>query len=212
MSMLAGVHVWFDLPTRPICQNFAHLRRPLDLARVARHPGRRHRLLRDAVEMLRADFDLAQAARHAEAANEAVEHVAGVLVRMAHGGGDQRLALGIGRLVPAHHRRQHHAGGVAVRHAEFGAEHVADAVAGAHRHAGGQRPGRKPGPDLAIHPRVEVRRRRPSPAAAPAPASTVPSAPARRRRDAPRASRCPRRNDRRRGCRSTGTAIPACAC
>ena len=43
-----------------------------------------------------------------------------------------------------------------MRHAEFGAEHVADAVAGAHRHARSQRPGRKPGPDLAIHPRVEV--------------------------------------------------------
>src|SRR4051812_8973424 len=77
-------------------QNFAHLRRPLDLARVARHPGRRHRGLRDAVEMLRGYFDLAQAARHAEAANEPVEHAASILVRMPHGGGDQQLPLGIG--------------------------------------------------------------------------------------------------------------------
>ena len=43
-----------------------------------------------------------------------------------------------------------------MRHAEFGAEHIADAVARAHRHAGGERPGGKPGADLAIHPRVEI--------------------------------------------------------
>ena len=46
--------------------------------------------------MLRADADLAQAARHAEAADEVVEHVAGVLAGMSHRGGDQRLPLGIG--------------------------------------------------------------------------------------------------------------------
>ena len=74
-----------------------------------------------------------------------------------------------------------------------------------------ERPDREPGADLAIHPRVEIAGRRPSPAAAPAPASKVLSAPGRRRKDGPRASRGLRRNDRRRGSRSTATAIPACA-
>jgi hypothetical protein len=45
---------------------------------------------------------------------------------------------------------------VAVRDAEFGAQHIADAVAGAHRHARGQCAGREPGAELAIHPRVEI--------------------------------------------------------
>src|SRR5882672_12498715 len=86
-------------------ENLAHLRWSLDFARIARHPGRMHRLLRDAVEMLGPDLDLAQAARHAKATNEAVEHVAGILAGMAHRGGDQRLTLGIDGFVPAHHER-----------------------------------------------------------------------------------------------------------
>ncbi len=110
--------------------------RAVDLARIARHPGRAHRPRRDAVEMFGADMHLREAARHAEVADEAVEHVAGVFAGMAHRGRDQRLPVGIVALVPAHHRRQHHARGVAMRHVELGAEHVADAVAGAHRHAG----------------------------------------------------------------------------
>ena len=140
-----------------------------------------------------------------------VEHIAGVLARLSHRRGDQRLAFGVGRLVPAHHRRQHHAGGIAVRHVERGAEHIADAVACAHRHARGQRPHREPGADLAIHPRVEIvgvgfhaRQRLAS-------ASTGPSAPARRHKDAPRASTGLRHNGRPRGCRSKATAIAACA-
>ena len=94
-----------------------------------------------------------------------------------------------------------------MRHVECGAEHIADAVARAHRHAGGRRAHRKPGADLAIHPRVEIAGVGFHPRQAPAPASTVPLAPARRRKDALRASTGPRRNDRRRGCRSKETAI-----
>ncbi len=45
-----------------------------------------------------------------------------------------------------------------MRHIELGAEHVADAMARAHRHAGGERAGREPGSDLAIHPRRNVLR------------------------------------------------------
>ena len=85
--------------------------------------------------MLGANANLAQAARQAEAADEVVEHVGGVRARMSHRGGDQRLPLGIGLIVPAHHEGQHDAGGVAMRHVVDGAEHIADAVARPHRHA-----------------------------------------------------------------------------
>src|SRR5215203_3492844 len=66
-----------NLVSRRQLENLLHLLRPGDRARVARHPGGAHRLFGDAVEMLRADLHLGQAARHAEAADEAVEHVAG---------------------------------------------------------------------------------------------------------------------------------------
>ena len=45
-----------------------------------------------------------------------------------------------------------------MRHVEHGAQHIADAVAGAHRNARRQRSHRKPGADLAIHPGIEVAR------------------------------------------------------
>ena len=51
------------------------------------------------------------------------------------------------RLVPAHHRRQHDAGRVAVRDVEHRAEHIADAVARAHRHAA-----RRAAPSTATNP------------------------------------------------------------
>ena len=108
------------------------------------------------VEVFGADVDILQAARQAEAANEAVEHVGGVLAGMSHCRRDLRLTLGVLRLVPAHHVRQHDAGGIAVRHAELGAEYVTDAVARAHRHPRSQWSRRKPGADLAIHPCVEI--------------------------------------------------------
>ena len=57
-------------------------------------------------------------------ANEGVEHVAGILAGMAHLGGDQCLALGVGGSVPAHHRRQHDARRMPVRDVEHGAEHM----------------------------------------------------------------------------------------
>ena len=74
---------------------------------------------------------------------------------------DQRLPLRIRRLVPAHDGRQHDARRVSVRHAEFGAEHVADAVAGAHRHAAGERTHGQPCAHLAVETRCEVRSGRP---------------------------------------------------
>ena len=89
----------------------------------------------------------------------------------------------------------------------------------AHSRCHGWRPSARPRPAARSKARCRSgnpsarrdRGHRPSPAAAPAPAAKAPSPPGRRHRDAPRANRCPRRNDRRRGCRSTATAIPACA-
>src|SRR6202171_3619588 len=49
-----------DLPQRA---------RPVDGPRIARHPGRAHRLLGDAIEMLAAHLHLAQASGHAEPAD-----------------------------------------------------------------------------------------------------------------------------------------------
>src|SRR5437660_11834648 len=92
------VYIFVLLSSRRQFENLAHLRRAVDLARVARHPWRRHCSQRDAVEMLRPYLHLTQAARHAEAADEIVKHVAGILARVSHRGGDQRLALGINRL------------------------------------------------------------------------------------------------------------------
>src|SRR5436305_8732228 len=80
-------------------QDLLHLLGAGDRPRIARYPGRAHRLPGDAVEILAADLHLAQAARHAEAADEGVEHVAGILAGMAHRRGDQRLALGVRRFV-----------------------------------------------------------------------------------------------------------------
>src|SRR3954454_24611453 len=134
-------------------ENFAHLRRSVDLARVARYPWRTHRLFGDALELRGSDPDFLQAARHAERADETVEHVAGVLAGLSHRGGHQRLALGVLRLVPAHHRRQHHARSIAVRHVIDSAEYVTDAMARAHGNAGRERAHREPGADLAVHPR-----------------------------------------------------------
>jgi len=46
----------------------------------------------------RGDAHLVQAARQTEAADELIEHVAGVLARLSHRGGDQRLPAGISDL------------------------------------------------------------------------------------------------------------------
>src|SRR5437763_53342 len=83
--------------------SFAHLRRVVDLARIAWDPRRCHRLLRDAVEMLGADSDFPKAARHAEPGDEALEHVGSVLAGLSHRRGYQGLPFGIVRFVPAHH-------------------------------------------------------------------------------------------------------------
>src|SRR5689334_11856635 len=69
-------------PDHALCgqqEYLADLRRSLDLARIARHPGRAHRLLGDRIEMLGADAHVPQAAGHAEPADEGIEDVAGIL-------------------------------------------------------------------------------------------------------------------------------------
>src|SRR5438045_185038 len=76
--------------------------------------------------------------------DEVVEHIGGILAGMPHRGGDQCLARRIDRLVPAHHRRQHDARRMPVRDVEHRAEHIADAVARAHRHPAGEWPHRQP--------------------------------------------------------------------
>src|ERR1700761_6640836 len=79
-------------------QDFADLRRALDLARVALDPGVGHRELGDPVEMLWADMDVLQAAWQAEAADQIVEQIRGVLAGLAHGFGHELLPLGVDRL------------------------------------------------------------------------------------------------------------------
>ena len=103
MSMLAGVHRGFDLLYAARSRISRTCAGPSILRGLRGTQGVAIACLRDAVEMLGPDLDLVQAARHAEAADEIVEHVAGVLARMPHRGGDQRLPLGIDRFVPAHH-------------------------------------------------------------------------------------------------------------
>ena len=80
----------------------------------------------------------------------------------AHGGTlttcDETLALGVDRPVVAQHRRQYHAGSVAMRHVAGAAEHVADRMARAHRHAALEAQGRQPGAELAIEPGFEIGR------------------------------------------------------
>ena len=108
--------------------------------------------------MLGADSDFRKAARHSESGDKAVEYVGGVLAGLSHRRGYQGLPFGVVRFVPAHHRGQHHARRIAVRHVVHRAEHVPDAMACAHRYACGQRPHREPCSDLAIHPRLEIAR------------------------------------------------------
>src|SRR3954464_13741421 len=93
----------YMVPSMLLCgqqKNLTYLRRAIDLARIARDPRRAHRLLGDAVEMLRADPHILQAARHAELPDERVQHIAGVLAGMAHRRRHQRLAFGVSGLVP----------------------------------------------------------------------------------------------------------------
>src|ERR1700674_3603374 len=85
----------YIVPPRSLCgsslcgqnKNFAHLRRTVDLARVARDPWRCHGLLRNPIELLRTDPDVLQAARQPEAADEMIQHIAGVFARFSHRGG-----------------------------------------------------------------------------------------------------------------------------
>src|SRR5215831_19205915 len=111
-----------------------------DRPRVARHPWRVHRLFGEPREVLGPDLDGGEATRHADVGNKSGEHLAGILARMTHRRGDESLALGVCRLVPAHHRRQHDARCVAVRDVEYGTQHITDAVARTHWHTAGEWP------------------------------------------------------------------------
>src|SRR5262249_56622160 len=85
-------------------QDLTNLGRASDWPWVARHPWRAHRLLGHLVKAFPCDLDRAEAPRHPESGDELIEHVGGILVRMAHRGRYQSLALAVYCLVPAHHR------------------------------------------------------------------------------------------------------------
>src|SRR5256885_15380524 len=78
-------------------EDLPDLRRSGDRARVLRHPRRAHRLLGHPVEALYSNLHRAEAARHAEPGDEAVEHIGGILAGMPHRGGNQCLARRIDR-------------------------------------------------------------------------------------------------------------------
>ena len=69
---------------------------PSDRARVAWNPGRAHRLLRDPLEMVPPDAGGGEAARHAEAGDEAVEQVARIRLAIAAAASFWRSALAAG--------------------------------------------------------------------------------------------------------------------
>jgi hypothetical protein len=104
MSMLAGVHRVSMSPYAARTRISRTCAGPVDLARVARHPRRRHRLLGDAVEMLGADFDLLQAARHAEAADEASSTSPASSPGCPIAAATSACRSALAGFVPAHHR------------------------------------------------------------------------------------------------------------
>ena len=118
-------------------ENFAYLRGAVDASGISRHPGCVHRPRGDVIKALRSDADCAEIAGHVQRPDEDIENVASFLTRSAHRRRYQILSRRIGWPVPAHYRREHDAGGVAVRDPEERTKHVADPVTRAHRYAGG---------------------------------------------------------------------------
>jgi hypothetical protein len=101
------------------------------------------RLFGDPIQLILADAHILQRPRQPQITDEGGHRVGRAVSRASERGGDVALTGRRRRLVPAHHRRQHHAGGVAVRDPGDRAQHIADAVAGAHRNpaeAGGGEP------------------------------------------------------------------------
>src|SRR6266404_1771109 len=95
-------------------ENLHHLIRSRDRPRIVQHRAVMHRFFTDLAETVAADADFGQAARQAERFDEAGDEVRGGDVRLAKSFAYPLLALGIGLEVPAQHRRQHHARGMAV--------------------------------------------------------------------------------------------------
>jgi hypothetical protein len=76
-----------------------------------------------------ADTHLEKTARQTQLADEIIQHIGRIFTGMAEGCGHQLLPLRVGGAVVVQHVRQHHASGVAVRHAARAAERVTDGVA-----------------------------------------------------------------------------------
>ena len=72
---------------------------------------------------------------------------------LAHRLGQGLLARAVGLCIPTQHRRQHHARGMAMGHAKTCPQRVANAVAGAGLHAGGQCRNRLPHAELGLQAR-----------------------------------------------------------
>src|SRR5579883_1012468 len=128
----------------------------VDLARIAEGPVVEHAVGGDALQVLALDADIAQPSRQAEPADEAVENFRGGLPRAAERGADLGLALMHNPSVERQHRRHHHAGRVAVRHARATTQHVADSMARTHARAADDADHRDPGADLAIESRPKI--------------------------------------------------------
>ena len=120
-------------------QNFVNPRGTIDPSRIAGNPGCCHGLIGDALKTLASNLHGAQAPRHAKLPDKDVKHGAGVDAILRHGSRDRGLAIRVDRFVPAHNCRKHDAGGMSMRNAEFGPEHVANTMARTHRHAAGKR-------------------------------------------------------------------------
>ena len=115
-----------------------------------------HGSFRHRVHQLGLHAGFAQGAGQAEIGDEFGELVRRRHVDLAQRVRHQGLAGGVLRVVEAHDMRQHDAGGIAMRHSRGAAQHMADAMAGAQRNAGGNPGHRQPGADLTIQPCRQV--------------------------------------------------------
>src|SRR5215472_1331236 len=133
-------------------QQFADDRRALDLARVRVNPAVVHRVLRDQVELIRCDPDIAQFGRQAEAGDQVRDYVGCRLAWPTKSLADPHLFLAVHPLVETQHVGEHHATSIAVRHTRGAAEHVPDSVAPAFADPGLRADHRHPRADLEIEP------------------------------------------------------------
>ena len=130
--------------------------RPGHRARVRPPPDVGQRIIGDERQLILGHADLAERARHAEAADQPVEQYRRRHRRIAEAGADAHLPVADDARVPRLDIGGHDARRMPVRHVARPAEHVADRVAGAHRHTGDDRNHRLPRADLAFQPRIEI--------------------------------------------------------